>query len=485
MSIKYSKAVIDDKLQIKSYWSKKDKNKHVHQIFKKWNAKLRILKDPSKIQQAEYYLELCSQAMSIYKIKAKPRKLKKTVKPKPSVKIVYNKNLDKKKNVNKSPLEDWAEYTSKKIKKNKASDRIKPKKSNIQKIEKNYGILESFGQVFAYIIIFFAFLIVFVPIIFIPISNIFSDAATIFTMKNQEEPVLSENYDNVEKEWYVYTVKYGDTLKGISERYNAPLSNIRGYRTFKVVNSIYPEQKIELFTSYCNSCERLEDLLPEWRKEQDRKKIEALKLAAEKLALVNKFKTDEIIKKNKAKRLALIEAERLALIKKAIIDSYPNEAKDNKSNDRKRKRELEKRNIISNECEPEPYRFISSDKPPDLTEARSNTQPEIVQLVDLYDRSTYWNVYVESSELSRTKFKRHKSKVVVALSCFVNKEGKVSSVIFRSNTQKGAAKSTISDIEFNDAARGLVEQLSFEPGLKNREPICMWVSLKVVISKKR
>ena len=301
----------------------------------------------------------------------------------------------------------------------------------------------------------------------------------------QEQTVLSENYDNVGKEWYVYTVKYGDTLKGISERYHAPLSNIRGYRTFKVVNSIYPEQKIELFTYYCNSCERLEDLLPEWRKEQDRKKIEALKLAAEELALVNKYKTDEIIKKNKAKRLALIEADSLALIKKSIIDSYPNEAKDNKSNDRKRKRELEQRNIISNECEPEPHRFIPSDKLPDLTEARSNSQPEIVQLVDLDDRSTYWNVYLKSSELSRAKFKGHKNKVEVTLSCFIDKEGGISSVIFRSNMSESAITNTIPDIQFNDVARDLVEQLSFEQGVKNGKPICMWLSIQVIISKRR
>ena len=167
MSIKYSKAVIDNKLQIKSYWSKKDKNKHVHQIFKKWNAKLRILKDPSRIQQAEYYLELCSQAMSLYKIKAKLRKPKKISNPEP-VKTISKKKVIRKKNNNEIP----SKSPIKSGKKEKISNKIKPEKSYIQKIEEKYGISVSSGQAFAYTISVFFVLSIIIPI---PISNTYTD----------------------------------------------------------------------------------------------------------------------------------------------------------------------------------------------------------------------------------------------------------------------------------------------------------------------
>ena len=434
MSIKYSKAVIDDKLQIKSYWSKKDKNKHIHQIFKQWNAKLRILKDSSKIQQAEYYLELCSQAMLIYKIKAKPRKLKRTVKPKPSVKIVYNKNLDKKKNINKSPLEDWAEHTSKKIKKNKAPDRIKPEKSNIQKIEKNYGILDSFGQVFANIIIFIACFIVFNLIIVIPIANSFTDESTVIS---KDEIVLSKNYEN-----------QVETKKILLKKEKEGLDR--------------KEQAIS---------DKLDKEIKSW---QDRDRKEEAKK--------NKLEKERLNRKEQAISTKL-EKERLALV--ALFEK---ELSLKKEQSAKIKAEAEKRVddfLGGKNCKPDPYRFISYDDFPKLVESRSNFQPQIVELIDLDNHSSYWNVFLESNELSRTKFKRHKSKAVIELSCFVNNEGNVSSVIFRSNSKKGAAKNKISDIEFNDAARDFVKQLSFEPGIKNREPICMWINLKVVISKRK
>ena len=299
------------------------------------------------------------------------------------------------------------------------------------------------------------------------------------------------------KEWFIYTVKAGDNLSTIANTYNVNISDIRnneavGWRAGYVGDTIYPGQEIQLFTQRCDACESLSDNLIRKKIEKDQREKEE---EMERLRKKREEKDREARLSDKAKeRTKQWEKNRIEIEKQkkyskqqSIIDTNkkPKETVKRSRNVEEKIDKWEEGGVKKvDDCNPKPYRFISHEKAADIKDIRGNYQPEIVQIFDSFGLKTSWNVYLKSSGLSETKFKRHKKKIKRVLSCFVDKRGNVKSVKLISNLTPDGLEN-IPIIEFNDVAKSLVDQLLFNPGIKDGKPVCMWVSVEVIISKRR
>ena len=303
------------------------------------------------------------------------------------------------------------------------------------------------------------------------------------------------------KEWFIYTVKIGDSLSNIANTYNVNISDIRnneaiGWRAGYVGDTIYPGQEIQLFTQRCDACENLTDNLIRKALEKDQREKEELERDRIKKEKANESKLSQEAKektkqweKNRIKERNRIEiAKQKSFSGEQIPINTNKKPKEVIERDKRLEQKIDKWDIDRKErlsaCIPEPYRFISYDKAVKLKDLRSNYQPEIVQIFDSSGLKTSWSVYLKSSGLSDTKFKRHKKKIERTIACFIDQKGNVKSVKLMSYLSP-TGSGNIPTIEFNDIAKDLVEQLLFNPGMKDGKPICMWVSIEVIISKRR
>ena len=80
--MKYTKKEIDDLLSIQSSWTLERKQRYIKNLFRKFNGQTNTATTQKKIDHAEKMLEVCAQAIEIYKSPAHKRNYQKKVKPK-------------------------------------------------------------------------------------------------------------------------------------------------------------------------------------------------------------------------------------------------------------------------------------------------------------------------------------------------------------------------------------------------------------------
>ena len=78
----YTKKEIDDLLSIRSNWTLEGKQRHIKRSFRKFNGQTNTATTQKQIDHAEKMLEVCAQAIEIYKAPAHKRNYQKLVKPK-------------------------------------------------------------------------------------------------------------------------------------------------------------------------------------------------------------------------------------------------------------------------------------------------------------------------------------------------------------------------------------------------------------------
>lgn len=80
--MRYSKKEIDDLLSIRSTWTLEGKQRSIKRSFRKFNGQTNTATTQKQIDHAEKMLEVCAQAMQLYKEPAHRRNYQKKVKPK-------------------------------------------------------------------------------------------------------------------------------------------------------------------------------------------------------------------------------------------------------------------------------------------------------------------------------------------------------------------------------------------------------------------
>ena len=86
---KYTKKEIDGLLSIQSSWELIGKQRRIKRLFKKFNARTNTAKSQKEIKDAERMMEVCAQAMEIYKEPPHQRNYQKKVKPKKKLRKKY------------------------------------------------------------------------------------------------------------------------------------------------------------------------------------------------------------------------------------------------------------------------------------------------------------------------------------------------------------------------------------------------------------
>jgi len=78
----YTKKEIDNLLSLNSSWSLEKKQKTIRRLFKKFNAQTDTANTQNQIDHAEKMMDVCAQAIEIYKPESHKRKYTKVVKKK-------------------------------------------------------------------------------------------------------------------------------------------------------------------------------------------------------------------------------------------------------------------------------------------------------------------------------------------------------------------------------------------------------------------
>jgi hypoxanthine phosphoribosyltransferase len=135
------------------------------------------------------------------------------------------------------------------------------------------------------------------------------------------------------------------------------------------------------------------------------------------------------------------------------------------------------RKNTNNTCDPDNDSY-PSDEPAVLKTIRSNFQPERIVIYNKNkSKDQRWSIYLEASRFQDGKFKFHKNSEKIIIKCFIDKNGEVVSMKTLYNESGEYVK--------NEAAKNLIKKLKFSPGLKDGRSICMWISVPVIISKRK